>query len=153
MIKTLIMPNEVSILLVEDNEGDIVLTVEALKEAKINNSITVLRDGEEALRYLRKQPPYEHATHPDLVFLDINLPKVDGKEVLASIKNDPDLKTIPVVILTTSNSDNDIMESYSNHANCYITKPVDFKKFMEVVHMIKDFWITVVQLPKGHEIS
>jgi len=144
------MTREVRILFVEDNEGDIVLTIEAMKEARISNNVTVVRDGEEALMFLLRKGKYADAERPDLVLLDINLPKVDGKEVLARIKNDPALMTIPVVILTTSDSEKDIMESYHNHANCYITKPVDFKKFMDVVHTIKDFWISIVQLPKTH---
>lgn len=142
------MNKEVEILLVEDNEGDIVLTLKALKEAKIHNKITVIKDGETALLYLRKEGRYKEAQTPDLILLDINLPKVDGKEVLAAIKKDGELMVIPVVMLTTSASEKDIMESYHNHANCYITKPVEFKEFMEVVHSIKHFWITIVKLPK-----
>ena len=141
------MKKEVIILLVEDNEGDIVLTVEALREAKIHNKVVVVRDGEEALSYLYREGKYADAEMPDIIFLDINLPRIDGKEVLTKIKNDYRLKFIPVVILTTSDSENDIMESYSNHANCYITKPVDFNKFLQVINMIKDFWITLVRLP------
>ena len=141
------MSREINILLVEDNEGDIVLTVEALSEAKINNMVVVLRDGEAALKYLMKEDPYQDAETPNLIFLDINLPKIDGKEVLTKIKNHDQLKIIPVVILTTSDSEKDILDSSTNHANCYITKPVDFKKFMEVIHRIKDFWISVVHLP------
>lgn len=144
------MKKEIKILFVEDNEGDIVLTLEALKEAKINNYITVLRDGEEALQFLRKEGKFKNTETPDLILLDINLPRMDGKEVLANIKKDPRLMVIPVVILTTSDSEKDILDSYNNHANCYITKPVDFKKFMEVIHTIKDFWISIVQLPKNH---
>ena len=138
---------EIKILLVEDNEGDIVLILEALKEAKVTNVIEVVRDGEEALQYLRKEGSYKKADTPDLILLDINLPKVDGKEVLAEIKKDEHLMIIPVVILTTSDSEKDIIESYLNHANCYITKPVDYNKFMYVVLMIKNFWISIVQLP------
>jgi CheY-like chemotaxis protein len=141
------MKKEVVILLVEDNEGDIVLTVEALREAKIHNKVVVVRDGEEALSYLYRDGKYADVEMPDIIFLDINLPRIDGKEVLTKIKNDDRLKFIPVVILTTSDSENDIMESYSNHANCYITKPVDFNKFLQVINMIKDFWITLVRLP------
>ena len=144
------MKKEVIILLVEDNEGDIVLTVEALREAKIHNKVVVVRDGEEALSYLYREGKYTDAEMPDIIFLDINLPRIDGKEVLTKIKNDDRLKFIPVVILTTSDSENDIMESYSNHANCYITKPVDFNKFLQVVNMIKDFWITLVRLPMSN---
>ena len=140
--------NKVHILLVEDNEGDIVLTLEALKEAKVSNGINVVRDGEEALQYLKKTGSFTEAKTPDLILLDINLPKIDGKEVLAEIKKDEVLKIIPVVMLTTSDSEKDIIESYNNYANCYITKPVDFQKFIEVIHTIKDFWISIVQLPK-----
>lgn len=139
---------EICILLVEDNEGDIVLTMEALKEARIRNTIDVVRDGEEALRYLRKEGTYQNVDTPDLIFLDINLPKVDGTEILSIIKNDDSLKVIPVIMLTTSNAERDIMESYYNHANCYITKPVDIEKFIEVIQTIKSFWISIVTLPK-----
>jgi two-component system, chemotaxis family, response regulator Rcp1 len=144
------MKREVRILFVEDNEGDIVLTTEAMREARISNHVTVVRDGEQALLYLQRKDKYADAERPDLVLLDINLPKIDGKEVLTRIKTDPALMAIPVVILTTSDSEKDILDSYHNHANCYITKPVDFKKFMEVVHTIKDFWISIVQLPKSN---
>lgn len=142
------MKKEIKILLVEDNEGDVVLTMQALKKANVTNGINVAMDGEEAMRYLRKEGRFENAETPDLILLDINLPKIDGMEVLAEIKNDENLKSIPVVMLTTSDSENDIVRSYNNHANCYITKPVDFKKFIEVIQAIKDFWITIVKLPK-----
>jgi CheY-like chemotaxis protein len=142
------MLKEVRILLVEDNEGDIVLTMEALKEARILNSIDVIRDGEEAIQFLKKEGQYTSASTPDLIFLDINLPKLDGTEILSAIKNDPTLKVIPVIMLTTSDSERDVMKSYYNHANCYITKPVDLEKFMEVIHSIKSFWISIVKLPK-----
>lgn len=142
------MTHEIRILLVEDNEGDILLTLKALKEANLHNEIDVVRDGEMALKFLHKEAPFEKAETPGLILLDINLPKVDGKEVLAKIKNNGQLSLIPIVMLTTSNSEKDIFESYQNHANCYITKPVDFIKFMEVVQAIKDFWISIVQLPK-----
>lgn len=140
-------PETIHILLVEDNEGDIWLTLEALHQAKINNNVSVVRDGEEALSFLNKQGKHLSALAPDLILLDINLPKIDGKEVLASIKNDDHLKQIPVVMLTTSSAEKDIMESYKSHANCYITKPVDLDQFIQVVHTIKNFWLTTVQLP------
>ncbi len=142
------MNNEIKILLVEDNEGDIVLTIQALKKARVSNGISVARDGDEALKFLRKEGTFQNAETPDLILLDINLPKIDGMEVLTEIKNDESLRSIPVVMLTTSDSENDIVRSYYNHANCYITKPVDFNNFMEVVQMIKDFWISIVKLPK-----
>jgi chemotaxis family two-component system response regulator Rcp1 len=140
--------SEIHILLVEDNEGDIVLTLEALNDAKLRNQISVVRDGEQALEFLSKRGVFVDAKTPQLVLLDINLPRIDGKEVLQRIKTDPDLKKIPVVILTTSSSERDILEAYSNHANCYITKPVDLDKFISVIHSIEDFWISIVQLPK-----
>lgn len=140
--------SEIHILLVEDNEGDVVLTLEALKEAKLKNKISVVRDGEQALAFLYKEGIYAHEDTPQLVLLDINLPKIDGKEVLGRIKSDPDLKKIPVVILTTSSSEKDILEAYNNYANCYITKPVDLDKFIDVIHTVEDFWISIVQLPK-----
>jgi two-component system, chemotaxis family, response regulator Rcp1 len=143
------MLKDVRILLVEDNEGDIVLTLEALKEARIHNSIEVVRDGEEALKYLRKEGKYSEVNSPDIIFLDINLPKIDGTEVLSAIKNDEVLKVIPVIILTTSDAEKDIAKSYYNHANCYITKPVDIEKFMDIVYTIKSFWINIVKLPKN----
>ena len=140
---------EIHILLVEDNEGDVILTLEALKQAKLRNKISVVRDGEQALSFLYKEGKYQSEESPHLILLDINLPKVDGKEVLARIKNDPYLKKIPVVILTTSSSEKDILEAYNNHANCYVTKPVDLNKFIDVIHTVEDFWISIVQLPKS----
>ena len=139
---------EIHILLVEDNEGDVVLTLEALKEAKLKNKISVVRDGEQALDFLYRVGRFASEDRPQLILLDINLPKMDGKEVLNRIKSDPDLKKIPVVILTTSSSEKDILEAYNNYANCYITKPVDLDKFIDVIHTIEDFWISIVQLPK-----
>ena len=136
----------VHILLVEDNEGDIVLTLEALSDAKLKNQVSVVRDGAEALDYLNNRKPTPHLL-PDLILLDINLPKIDGKEVLQTIKNDHALKKIPVVMLTTSSSELDITDSYNLHANCFITKPVDLNKFFNVVRVIEDFWITIVKLP------
>lgn len=137
----------VHILLVEDNEGDIVLTTEALEDGKITNSISVVRDGWEAIQYLEKNEGYEDAVTPDLILLDINLPKVNGHEVLKHIKSSSDLKQIPVVILTTSSDKVDIEKSYKNHTNCYITKPVDVDNFMEAISAIENFWISIVQLP------
>ena len=139
---------EVHILLVEDNEGDIVLTIEALNEARIINKISVARDGAEAIRFLNREQEFRGGDLPDLILLDINLPRVDGMEVLSIIKNDAELKRIPVIMLTTSSSEKDILTSYDNHANCYITKPVDLNRFMDVVRTIEDFWISIVKLPK-----
>lgn len=135
--------NEVHILLVEDNEGDIILTKEALKEARIKNRISVAMDGQEALDFLDAAGPL-----PDLILLDINLPKVSGLEVLAIIKADKKLKMIPVIMLSTSSSEEDVLNSYSNHANCFIIKPVDLPRFMDVVKTIEDFWISIVKLPQ-----
>jgi two-component system, chemotaxis family, response regulator Rcp1 len=137
---------QIHILLVDDNEGDILLTREALGDAHIVNKISIAYDGLEAIRFLKKQPA--GANTPDLILLDINLPKMNGTEVLAIIKNDPDLKRIPVIMLTTSSAEKDILASYDNHANCYITKPVDLDMFMNVVRTIEDFWISIVKLPK-----
>jgi two-component system, chemotaxis family, response regulator Rcp1 len=140
---------QIHILLVDDNEGDILLTREALEEARIINRISIAYDGMEAIRFLKSQPSFS-SSMPDLILLDINLPKMDGTEVLSIIKSDPDLKRIPVIMLTTSSSEKDILASYDNYANCYITKPVDLEKFMDVVRTIEDFWITIVKLPKTH---
>lgn len=137
----------ICILLIEDNEGDVVLTLEALKESKVINNIKVVRDGLEALHFLKKEGSYAQEETPDLILLDINLPKVDGKEVLSFIKNDDQLKTIPVVMLTTSTAQKDIQDAYKGFANCYISKPVDLDKFMEIVRSIEDFWISLVKLP------
>lgn len=139
---------EVRILLIEDNEGDIVLTLKALKKAHVHNEIDVVKDGEQALQFLHKQGPYTEVETPGLILLDINLPKVDGLEVLSEIKSHDHLRVIPVVMLTTSDSEKDIMRSYQHYANCFITKPVNFAKFMDVVQTIKEFWISIVQLPK-----
>jgi two-component system, chemotaxis family, response regulator Rcp1 len=138
---------DIHILLVEDNEGDIILTQEALTDAKIKNKVSVARDGEEAINNLNKAADEGGTGLPDLILLDINLPKVDGKEVLQYIKGNHALKKIPVVMLTTSSSELDIVDAYNHHANCFITKPVDLNKFFEVVKMIEDFWITIVKLP------
>ncbi|MEO5563330.1 MAG: response regulator [Chitinophagaceae bacterium] len=134
---------EIEILLVEDNEGDIVLTREALKEGRIKNKISVAKDGQEALNMLAAA-----TSLPDLILLDINLPKISGLEVLMNIKKDDRLRSIPVIMLSTSEEQNDILTSYSNYANCFITKPVDFNRFMDVVRSIEDFWISIVKLPQ-----
>ena len=140
-------PKEIHILLVEDNEGDIVLTREALDEGRIKNSVSVVRDGWEAIQYLEKNEGYEDAIEPNLILLDINLPKMNGHKVLQHIKNHEELKHIPVIMLTTSSDDVDIIKSYKNHSNCYITKPVDINSFIDVISTIEDFWISIVQLP------
>ncbi len=137
----------IEILLVEDNPGDVRLTQEALGEAKVRNNLAVARDGVEALSYLRREPPFEDATRPDLVLLDLNLPRKDGREVLAEIKADPVLRRLPVVVLTTSSAEKDVLESYNLYANCYITKPVDLDQFVGIVSSIEDFWLTIVKLP------
>lgn len=138
----------VHILLVEDNEGDIVLTTDALMEGKIKNTIAIARDGIEAVQYLEKKGIYADAPLPDIILLDVNLPRMNGHELLAYIKDDEKLKHIPVVMLTTSSSETDIIRSYKSHANCYITKPVDVDNFLAVISTIEDFWISIVQLPK-----
>ena len=137
----------IQILMVEDNPDDIELTVEALKDGRVANSLTVIKDGEEAISYLRCQGKHSHAVRPDLILLDLNMPRKDGRDVLREIKNDPQLKRIPVVILTTSQAEDDILHTYDLHANCYIPKPVDFNQFLKVVRSIEDFWLTVVTLP------
>ena len=137
----------VDILLVEDNPGDVQLTREAFEECKIINNLHVAKDGEIAIDYLFQQNGYEEAIRPDIVLLDLNLPKIDGREVLQKIKSNPQLKHIPVVILTSSKSDEDILRSYALQANCYITKPINIDRFFEVVHAIESFWIGVVSLP------
>jgi CheY-like chemotaxis protein len=144
-IATLGRPAE--ILLVEDNLGDIRLTEEVLRESKVSNRLSVARDGVEALAFLRREGTFADAPQPDLILLDLNLPKKDGREVLAEIKADQWLRQIPVVILTTSKAEEDVLKSYRLHANCYITKPVDFEQFFNVVRSIEDFWLCVVKLP------
>lgn len=137
----------IEILLVEDNPGDVRLTQEALGEAKVRNNLAVARDGVEALAYLRCEPPFQDAARPDMVLLDLNLPRKDGREVLAEIKADPELRRLPVVVLTTSSAEKDVLESYNLYANCYITKPVDLDQFVGIVSSIEDFWLTIVKLP------
>ncbi len=139
----------IEILLVEDNPGDVRLTQEAFKEGKLRNNMSVVGDGEEAMAFLHREREYKNAPRPDIILLDLNMPKKDGREVLAEIKENPNLKRIPVVILTTSNAEQDILKSYDLHANCYINKPVDLNQFIEVVKYIKDFWLTIVSLPSS----
>ena len=135
------------ILLVEDNPGDARLTLEAFEEGKVLNHLTVIGDGADALAYLRRQGQYSNSTQPDLILLDLNLPKKDGREVLAEIKSDERLKKIPVIVLTTSAAPEDVRKAYGSHANCYITKPVDLDQFLRVVQSIESFWLSLVKLP------
>lgn len=139
----------VEILLVEDNPGDERLTREALKEGKVYSNLHWVKDGVEALAFLRRSGKYQDVPRPDIILLDLNLPKKDGREVLQDIKNDPELKRIPVVVLTTSKAEEDVLRTYNLHANCYVTKPVDLEKFIVVVRSIDRFWLTVVTLPPG----
>ncbi len=137
----------IDILMVEDTPGDVRLTVEALKAGKVRNNFHCVENGEDALAFLRREGKFGEAPRPDLILLDLNLPKKNGREVLAEIKDDPDLRRIPVVILTASEAEQDIVKSYNLHANCYITKPVDLERFIEVVKSVECFWLTVVMLP------
>ena len=137
----------IEILLVEDNPGDVRLTREALKEAKVRNSLSVASDGVEAMAFLRREGIYSMAPRPDIVLLDLNLPKKDGRQVLTEVKADPELRRIPVVILTTSKAEEDIIKTYDLHANCFVTKPVDFDQFVKVVQSIEQFWLFIVTLP------
>jgi chemotaxis family two-component system response regulator Rcp1 len=139
----------IEILLVEDNPGDVRLTQEVLKEGRIRNTLNVVTDGVEALAFLRREGAYADAPPQDMVLLDLNLPRMDGREVLAEIKGDPELRKIPVVVLTTSSAEVDILKAYDLHANCYITKPVDLDQFENVVRSIEDFWLAIVKLPTG----
>jgi CheY-like chemotaxis protein len=137
----------IDILLVEDDPGDVLMTREAFEHHKIRNALHVVSDGVEALEFLRREGRFADVPRPGLILLDLNLPRKDGRELLAEVKQDPRLRTIPVVVLTTSEAEEDIVRSYDLHANAYVTKPVDFDKFVEVVRKIDDFWVTVVQLP------
>jgi len=143
------MGEMVDILLVEDNEGDARLALEAMRDSKLRNTLHRVADGEEAMAFLRKEGKHSAAPRPDLILLDLNLPKKDGRQVLAEIKSDDDLKRIPVVILTVSSAEEDILKTYNLHANCYITKPIDLDQFMKVVRSVEDFWLTIVKLPNG----
>lgn len=137
----------IEILMVEDNPGDVRLTLEALKACKVLNEVNVVEDGVAALDYLHRRAPYEAASRPDMVLLDLNLPRMDGREVLAAIKSDPVLKVIPVVVLTTSEAEEDVLRAYNLAANCYVTKPVDLHQFTRIVRGLEDFWLTIVTLP------
>ena len=137
----------IEILLVEDNPGDVRLTLEAFKDGRILNHLSVVRDGVEALAFLRREGLYATALRPDLIVLDLNLPRKDGREVLAEIKSHPEWRRIPIVILTTSAADNDVVRAYDLGANCYIVKPVDFERFMRIIRSIEEFWLRVVKLP------
>ncbi|SHJ98676.1 Response regulator receiver domain-containing protein [Pseudonocardia thermophila] len=141
------MTDHVHVLLVEDDPGDVLMTQEAFEHHKIRNPLHVVTDGAEALRFLRKEGEYADAPRPGLILLDLNLPRVNGREVLAAVKSDAGLRSIPVVVLTTSAAEEDILRSYDLHANAYVTKPVDFTRFMEVIRQIDDFFVTVVRLP------
>ncbi len=143
------MVSEVKILLVEDNPADARLIIEVLKDFEINTNVNLVEDGIKAMEFLNQQGKYEGMLQPDLIVLDLNLPRKDGREVLAEIKNSDKLKCIPVVILTTSNAKEDVIQTYKNHANCYIKKPVDFNHFMDVVGIIENFWFSVVTLPSN----
>src|SRR6266542_2373392 len=140
-------PTPIEVLLVEDDPGDVLMTQEAFEEHKVRNRLTVVSDGAEVLSYLRREGAYVDAVRPDLILLDLNLPRRDGREVLQEIKNDDDLGRIPVVVLTTSAADEDILRSYQLHANAYVTKPVDFERFITVIRQIDDFFVSVVKLP------
>jgi len=139
----------IDVLLVEDDPGDVLMTREAFKDNKLANRLSVVPDGVDAMAYLRKEGQFADSPRPDLVLLDLNLPRMDGREVLAAMKSDPELRRIPVVVLTTSEAEEDVLRSYSLHANAYVTKPVDFHRFIEVVRQIDDFFVSVVRLP-GH---
>lgn len=137
----------IEILLVEDNPADVRLTKESFKETKLRNKLHVVEDGVEAMAFLRREGKYADAPRPDLILLDLNLPKKDGREVLGEIKTDEDLRRIPVVVLTVSKADEDILKAYNHHANCYVTKPIDLEQFIKVVKSIEEFWLTIVKLP------
>ena len=144
---------EIEILMVEDSMPDVLLTREALVDAKVRNRLHVVEDGIQAMAFLRRKAPDEEAPRPDLILLDLNLPRMDGREVLVEIKGDEELRTIPVVVLTTSKAEEDILRAYRAHANCFIRKPVDFNKFSDVVRVIENFWFSVVSLPPVEKLS
>jgi CheY-like chemotaxis protein len=138
---------QIEVLLVEDDPGDVLMTKEAFEDYKLSNNLHVVNDGAEAMEFLRRRGEHSDAPRPDLVLLDLNLPRMDGREVLQAIKSDPELASIPVVVLTTSEAEEDVLRSYSLHANAYVTKPVDFERFIQVVRQIDEFFVTVVRLP------
>jgi len=142
----------IDILLVEDSPSDTDLTVEALGAGKVANRLSIVEDGVQAMEFLRRQGRFANAPRPDLILLDLNLPRKDGREVLAEVKADPSLRHIPIVVLTTSQAEQDVLRAYSLHANCYVTKPVDFRQFIEVIRSIEDFWLTIVKLPETHDL-
>lgn len=139
--------DKVEILLVEDSPADARLTQEAFRDGKLRNNLTVVTDGAQAMAYLKRDQPFAQAARPDLILLDLNLPKIDGREVLRRVKTDSELSSIPVVVLTTSEADEDVAKAYEYHANCYVRKPVDFENFLRIVSAIENFWLTVVKLP------
>lgn len=150
MVETQAPPEEdLDILLVEDSSGDVRLTTEALREGKITNRLHVVRDGEEAMDFLRRRGRYVDAPRPGIVLLDLNLPRKDGREVLDELKRDPELHRIPVIVLTTSSAEADVMRSYDLHANCFITKPIDYQEFIAAVQRIEEFWLKLVRLPRA----
>lgn len=148
-METKLMGRPVEFLLAEDNPGDVRLTKEALRESKISNNLNVVPDGVEAVAFLRREGQYANAPRPDVILLDLNLPKKDGREVLAEIKADPNLRLIPVVIITSSEAEQDVLRTYELHANCYVTKPVDLEQFIKVIQSIETFWLTIVTLPSS----
>ncbi len=141
----------IKILLVEDNPGDVRLTREALKDSKIHNTLEVVEDGVQALKYLRQEDGYKGADRPDMILLDLDLPNTSGREVLEAVKADPSLKRIPLIVLTVSKSDQDVLNSYDNQANAYVTKPIDLEQFVHVIQSIENFWFTIVKLPSRSE--
>jgi CheY-like chemotaxis protein len=143
------MVTAIDVLLVEDDPGDVLMTREAFEDYKIRNTLHVATNGVEAMQFLKKQGEFRDAPTPDLILLDLNLPKMDGREVLAAVKEDPELRSIPIVVLTTSEAEEDVIRSYSLHANAYVTKPVDFERFVSVVQQIDDFFVSVVRLPRN----
>src|SRR5579859_7813926 len=147
------LPDPVDVLLVEDDDGDALIISEAFEYYRIRNRLHVVTDGELALKFLRNEPPYQDAPRPGLVLLDVNLPRLGGLEVLADIKKDPELLMLPVVMLTSSQAEEDILRSYSLHANAYVSKPVDFEHFIEAIRQIDDFFLTLVRLPRGTQLS